>query len=497
MTLGESYYHIVPTEYRIDSVSSKIYANRVLLKPRQSIEIKFKAVEDSILNHIKSHEFLICHEKDTVLIEKEGMTLYFDKLKVGKHIISPIFKDDSGDLIKSEDLLIDVSVKKSHLLNALNETIENKKLEEREKLFKTKHNLLFVWKAHKIVIVSLLSLLVIFLIILGNRRSKQNQLTKRLKKEKEEQEHTQNKSDEAIMSKSESKISYEELLAENERLKAENALFKNQIQNIEKRTQGLKDENAILSQNVAKLSSKKDELEALQKQKDDILALMLHDIKNPISIIKSLVELLTSYDISANDQKEIIGEIGKSTSRIIKLSKEINRVLVLDKPNILMTFVKANVNDVAKDVMSRNRVKANEKMQNMYMKLDPQMEAIEIDVQKIDEIIDNVISNAIKFTHKRGNITLSTKMEKDRVIIEVNDDGLGLSDEDLTNLFSRGKKLSNVPTEGEDSTGFGLWIVKKLAEAHNGRVYVKSRVGVGSTFSISLPLSQYAEDAPD
>jgi len=111
-----------------------------------------------------------------------------------------------------------------------------------------------------------------------------------------------------------------------------------------------------------------------------------------------------------------------------------------------------------------------------------------MDVQKIDEVLDNLISNALKFSHEKGTVRIRTHKQDSNILIEISDNGLGLSEEDIKEAFQRGAKLSAKPTQGEPSSGLGLWIVKKLIEAHKGRVWVKSTLGKGSTFSISLPI---------
>jgi signal transduction histidine kinase len=104
--------------------------------------------------------------------------------------------------------------------------------------------------------------------------------------------------------------------------------------------------------------------------------------------------------------------------------------------------------------------------------------------------LDNLISNAIIFSHEKGQIRIRAFKQDSSIVVEVTDNGLGLSEEDIKEAFQRGAKLSAKPTQGESSSGLGLWIVKKLMEAHNGRVWVKSTLGKGSTFSITLPINK-------
>ncbi|HOK14903.1 MAG TPA: HAMP domain-containing sensor histidine kinase, partial [Candidatus Kapabacteria bacterium] len=241
------------------------------------------------------------------------------------------------------------------------------------------------------------------------------------------------------------------------------------------------------------LSNSKAELENLQAQKDELFALIIHDIKNPAALIKSLVDLLRSYDLSAVEKQEIIDDIAETTARIVSLSQEVTKILALETTKLELNIETVQIGDIVEDVVNRNFVSAKSKNIEMTYDVSKNLPEIEIDAQKIDEVLDNLISNAIKFTQKGGKVHVRSYLDENKVIVEVNDNGLGLTEDDIKRAFQRGK-LSAQPTGGESSTGLGLWIVKKLVDAHNGRVWVKSTLGKGSSFAFSLPLRQKKEE---
>lgn len=283
---------------------------------------------------------------------------------------------------------------------------------------------------------------------------------------------------------------FEKLKIENSNLRAELASLRGQIDAMQSRSEQLTQKNRDLQSSISKLSSSKDELEELQRQKDELFAVLIHDIKNPVSLIKSLVELLTSYDLTANEQQEIIQDIAQTTSKIVSLSHEVSRILALEGNRLSLSFEKTDINEIASDVMHRNMVAANRKQIKLVNELNENIPLAEVDSQKIDEIFDNLLSNAIKFTQQSGTVRVRTYKEDKRIVVEIADNGIGLTEEDLKHAFQRGARLSAKPTGGESSTGLGLWIVKKLIEAHNGRVWVKSVLGKGSTFAFAVPIEQ-------
>ncbi len=280
------------------------------------------------------------------------------------------------------------------------------------------------------------------------------------------------------------------LVRDNKNLKSEINGLRSQIDRLQSRTKDLQDSNKSLHEQVQKLSKTKDDLEELQRQKDDLFSLIIHDIKNPAAIIQGLVDLLKSYNYNAVDQQDIIKDIAETTTRIVNLSKEVSRVMALEGTSLNLEMEEADINEIINDVFRVNQISANKKMIDLMKKLGEDIPQAVMDAQKVSEILDNMLSNAIKFTPKGGKVLVSSSFKDDYVVVDVKDNGLGLSEDDLRKAFKKGTRLSSQPTGGESSTGLGLWIIKKLVEAHKGRVWVKSALGKGSTFSFSIPLKQ-------
>ena len=119
-----------------------------------------------------------------------------------------------------------------------------------------------------------------------------------------------------------------------------------------------------------------------------------------------------------------------------------------------------------------------------------ELPSVLVDQRMIKEVIDNLVSNAIKYTSPGGEVRVSCERFDGELVTHVRDTGQGLTEDDMKNVFRTFKRLSAKPTGGETSTGLGLAIVKKIVEVHGGRVWVESAEGVGSTFSFSLPVGQ-------
>lgn len=277
---------------------------------------------------------------------------------------------------------------------------------------------------------------------------------------------------------------------ENQQLKSEINELRAQIDTANIRAIQLSNKNKELESKIEALLKTKDSLEELNQQKDELFALIIHDIKNPAAIIKNLVDLLRSYDLTANEQMEVIQDIAETSQKILDLSIEVTLVLSIESGKMVLNFEKNKINGLIEDVVSKNQAIAKKKNIKLFTELPDNLPEVEMDYRRISEAIDNLISNAIKFTEEKGTVRVRAFKEGGNINVEVSDNGLGLSEEDVEKAFRWGQKLSAQPTGGEPSSGLGLWIVKKIIDSHNGRVWIKSALGKGSTFAFSFPIKK-------
>ncbi len=228
-------------------------------------------------------------------------------------------------------------------------------------------------------------------------------------------------------------------------------------------------------------------LEGLNKQKEELFAVYLHDIKNPAGAIKNLVDLLDSYELTVNEQKEIIKSLLVSADKILKLTGEITKIIHDGLEESKLAIEDCDFNEIIEKLISINVVKAKSKNIALEKSIQSDLPKIKCDAGKIETVIDNLLDNAIKFSEMNTKIKLSANIIENKLRVEVQDTGPGLSVEDLQDAFKKGVMLSTKPTGGESSSGLGLWIVKKIIEEHSGRVLVTSKRGRGSTFAFEIP----------
>ena len=271
-------------------------------------------------------------------------------------------------------------------------------------------------------------------------------------------------------------------------LKYEISVLRRQIDNLNVSSLNMRKQNMILESKLVELKKVNENLEEIQKEKNELFAIIIHDIKNPTTIIKSLVEILRTYDVNNAEQQAIIDDLVISTKQVISLSQEISKVLTLEGTSVQMFLEYANPGLLVTEVANRNSINAKNKNQIISIDIEDNLPQFRVDVTKICEVFDNMLSNAIKYTQPGGKIGVKCSRAKDMIQFEFSDTGLGMSEDDLKRAFKRGQKLSAKPTGDETSSGLGLWIAKKIIEAHKGKIWIKSSLGVGTVFTIHIPI---------
>jgi signal transduction histidine kinase/FixJ family two-component response regulator len=227
--------------------------------------------------------------------------------------------------------------------------------------------------------------------------------------------------------------------------------------------------------------------------KNEILGTVAHDLKNPLGVILGRTEMLTEL-IGANSPKENVTaqveHIRDATKRLTSMVDHLISDAMADAFDITIRREPVDVAALVAEVTDSNLPSAVNKQQTISVSAPPNFVTM-CDADRIREAIDNLVSNAIKYSPIGGKITVGVAHEGGDTVIRISDQGAGLSPEDLGRLFGRFQRLSAKPTAGESSTGLGLSIVKRIIDMHGGHVTADSAgPGQGSTFTVKLPATE-------
>lgn len=222
-------------------------------------------------------------------------------------------------------------------------------------------------------------------------------------------------------------------------------------------------------------------------QHNQILNTTAHDLKNPLTTIPVRADLIKMKKNNPEMVDTLCDQIKIASLNMVRIIDELLQVGSMEAGKIHLMLIKVNVPFLVSNVVSMNQPLAERKNQTLHFSYEKDL-YVNADEGKLTEIIDNLINNAIKYSPVDKHIFIRVKERSGMVMIEVEDQGLGLTLEDKSKLYQRFTRLSAQPTAGENSTGLGLSIVKVLVEAHHGVIRAESEgKDKGCKFIVELP----------
>ena len=256
-------------------------------------------------------------------------------------------------------------------------------------------------------------------------------------------------------------------------------------------------DNQKLQAQYNEINRQKEQIESINKtlvelneEKNDLISIVAHDLKSPLNQISGMLEIikLTSKEES-REQLEYTSKIEQATHRLKKMVSKILDVSAIEAKTLNITLEKIKPDVLLEEIISRFTEMAARKDIRLIKEIDTTVPFIMSDVSYVSEVLENLLSNAVKYSPLGKSITLKLSQQGSFIRIQFIDQGQGISENDMKNLFGKYRKLSARPTAGEDSTGLGLSIVKKYVQALNGRVWCESVEGKGSNFIVELPIT--------
>jgi signal transduction histidine kinase len=230
------------------------------------------------------------------------------------------------------------------------------------------------------------------------------------------------------------------------------------------------------------------ELQKLNLDKDRFISILGHDLRSPLNGILGLMELLHE-DLSGmqiEEIKEVIDLAYQSAKNTSNLLEDVLLWATAQSGKMRFNPQKINFKQDCADVITLVQSSANAKNITIELYSDDSLE-INVDKNMFDTVLRNLISNALKFTEKHGKIIISAGRNIENTIISVADNGVGINPEDVEKIFDKSMLFTSIGTNEEKGTGFGLKLCQDFIEKHEGKIWVESEEGKGSTFYFSLP----------
>jgi hypothetical protein len=234
------------------------------------------------------------------------------------------------------------------------------------------------------------------------------------------------------------------------------------------------------------------QLVELNQLKSKFLGIAAHDLRSPIAIVESYVQLfLGDYLGEVPDaQRDILQRMDKSCQTMLSLIDDLLDVTAIEAGRLELETREVDLAAFLQECHATHAMLAKAKSIELALDLEPDLPGVVMDPDRINQVLNNLITNAIKYSFPNTVITLRARAMGCEAAIAVQDQGQGIPESELPKMFTDFGRTSVRPTGGEKSIGLGLAIVKRMVEAHGGRICVESQVGVGSTFTFTLPLSK-------
>jgi len=244
--------------------------------------------------------------------------------------------------------------------------------------------------------------------------------------------------------------------------------------------------HAKMQQALKALATSNQELVYLNKEKNEFLGIAAHDLRNPLSVILGNAELLRILN-NPEETEKLSGLIIISAERMRGLINNLLDVNMIEEGKFASNIESCDMAALTRECVEHNHASAWQKQIKIEMQATNGIYAAS-DKLATAQVLDNLVSNAIKYSFRHTSVHIRLYTEGKYSIVSVRDEGPGISPDDQTRLFQKFSRLSARPTGGESSTGLGLAIAKRLAEAMSGSVECESTLNAGTTFKLRLPL---------
>jgi signal transduction histidine kinase len=237
------------------------------------------------------------------------------------------------------------------------------------------------------------------------------------------------------------------------------------------------------------LHEQNERLRQLDRLKDDFVASVSHELRTPLTSIRGYIELVLDGEAGevTDDQRRFLAVVDRNSERLLHLVGDLLFVAQADRDELVLELDEVDLPMLATQSAEALRPRADQLELDLRLDVDP-IPAVRGDSARLSQLIDNLVSNALKFTPAGGRVDLRVGQQNGRAVLEVADTGIGISDQDQARLFERFFRTSAAQERAIQGTGLGLAITRAIVVAHGGEIAVESAEGEGTTFRVELPL---------
>jgi signal transduction histidine kinase len=238
-----------------------------------------------------------------------------------------------------------------------------------------------------------------------------------------------------------------------------------------------------------RLAGQNERLRELDRLKGEFVSTVSHELRTPLTSIRGYLELLLADPGLDEEQRRFLAVADRNSERLLGLVNDLLLVAEIDAGKLALDLQRVDLREIVEECIESSLPAAGAKGIELSLRTT-QLPELEGDPARLAQVLDNLVSNALKFTQPGGRVDVRLGAVDGTAVVEVEDTGLGLSDGDREQLFQRFFRSSEAARNAIPGTGLGLAIAKAIVERHGGRIELDSAPGVGTTVRVELPLPQ-------
>ncbi|MCA9407378.1 MAG: hypothetical protein H6755_01970 [Candidatus Omnitrophica bacterium] len=237
------------------------------------------------------------------------------------------------------------------------------------------------------------------------------------------------------------------------------------------------------------------EVQNISKTKSEFISSVSHELRTPLTSIKGYAAILMSGKLGEIplSVKERLQKINTHSDNLVNLINDLLDISRIESGKAEMNIATCNIKKIIDNVADLLTPQMKDKKINWVAKVSADIPEMHLDSSQVDRVFINLISNAIKFTPENGTISVEALLEDNHVNFSVSDTGIGIEKNDIDRLFDEFFRVENKINQNVKGTGLGLALVKKIVEAHRGKIWITSEINKGSTFNFTLPIEHNPE----
>ncbi len=249
-----------------------------------------------------------------------------------------------------------------------------------------------------------------------------------------------------------------------------------------------------VKERTKELESALEKVKLISKQKSEFISSVSHELRTPLTSIKGYASILMTGKIGEvpTAVKDRLAKINTHSDNLVKMINDLLDIARIESGRAEMKYTLQSIKPLVDNIADLLTPQMRDRDLNLKIDLPPDLPEVFIDRNHVERIFINLVGNALKFTPAKGTITIAAQPELDNgmVVFSVTDTGIGIKEDDLTKLFEEFYRVDNVINQSVKGTGLGLSLVKRITEAHAGRVWITSKLNEGTTFYFTLPTSE-------